>query len=1579
MSRPRTRPAPVSTKPPRPPAEPRPRAAPELVDPLASFRPPVHEWFTTSFAGPTLAQRRGWPAILRGDSTLLLAPTGSGKTLAAFLAAIDRLMFDPEPAKRERCRVLYVSPLKALAVDVERNLRAPIVGIAAVAERRGAVHRVPAVAVRSGDTPASERARIGRAPPDILITTPESLYLLLTSEAREILRSVETVIIDEIHSLVPTKRGAHLFLSLERLERLREGSAAGRPLQRIGLSATQRPLEEVARLLGGGVCDEEGRWQRRPVEIVDAGERKSWLLRVEVPVEDMARLGEIEELPSGPAASGGARRSIWPSIHPRLVELIRSHRSTMIFANSRRLAERLATALNDLAGEEIALAHHGSVARDRRQEIEDRLKSGALPAIVATSSLELGLDMGAVDLVIQIEAPPSVASGIQRIGRAGHSVGATSEGVIFPKYRGDLLACAAATQKMREGVVEETLYPRNPLDVLAQQIVAMVSIEPIDEKELFQRVRGAAPFADLPRSSFEGVLDMLSGRYPSDEFAELRPRLTWDRVGGQIRGRQGSRRLAVVSGGTIPDRGLYGVYLAGESDGKKSRRVGELDEEMVFESRPGDVFLLGASSWRINEITHDRVLVTPAPGEPGKMPFWHGDRPGRPVEFGRAIGELCRQLAKEDPERARARLRDVHGLDDRAAQNLLVYLEEQARATGEIPSDRTLVIERTRDEIGDWRVCILSPLGARVHAPWANAVQAMWGQEGDARLEAIWSDDGIAFRIPECESPPDAAAFLPAPDEVEDLVLRGLGQTSLFAARFRENATRALLLPRRFPGHRSPLWAQRKRAADLLAVASRYGTFPLILETYRECLREIFDLPALVDILRLIASRRIRVVTVDSRVPSPFAASLLFSYVANFIYDGDAPLAERRAQALSVDPAQLRELLGEAELRELLDADALMELERTLQRLDKFQAKGADGVHDLLLSIGDLSREEIALRAESPGSVNAWVDELLAERRAIEITLGGERRVAAAEDTARLRDALGIVPPRGLPAAFLEPVADALGDLCGRYARTHAPFLATSLAARLGIGVAPVRSTLERLAAREKVVEGEFTPGGRAREWCDAEVLRSLKRRSLAKLRKEIEPVEHAALGRFLVQWHRIDRPQQGLAALLGAIEQLQGAPIPASVLEADVLPARIRGYRPADLDLLCAASEVVWAGIEPLGPRDGRVALYLVDQLPLIAPPARVAEGELCGRVRDLLAARGALFFADLIAETGAFPADLLRAVWDLVWAGEVSNDTITPLRGYLRGYGTNDSKRRERPRQSFRSRRVGPPGSEGRWSLILRLGRRVPTETERRAALTRVLLERYGVLTREAVHAEGVIGGFSAVYDVLKAMEETGRIRRGYFVGGLGATQFALPGADDRLRAARDPDEEPQSVVLAATDPAQPYGAALAWPEPRNGAAEAKDGPSAAKNGAAEAKNGSATVNDGLSGGRTNLAALPSSRPDAPAGRPQRAAGARVILVDGALVGYLRRGGKSLVTFLPEREPERGRAAKALVGALNKHVDERHKRVILLAEIDGEPPWRSPLAAALTEAGFTVTSGGMWKRSSAAPGHEEPVHARR
>ena len=1519
-------------------------------DILSTFHPAVAEWFRASFEAPTPPQRQGWPPIAAGESTLITAPTGSGKTLSAFLWCINRLMFEPVPAKARRCRVIYVSPLKALAVDIERNLRSPLTGIAHRASARGDEITLPVIAVRSGDTPARERARFQREPADILITTPESLYLLLTSNARDALRSVDTVIVDEIHALVPTKRGAHLALSLERLEAIRHPEAPS--LQRIGLSATQRPLEEVARFLGGAIAPTRRRTnpgrrdkartkgkspdaiihdefgvsdgdasEFRAVAIVDTSEKKRLELRIEVPVEDMAAVAQPQEIPSGPASQGPVRPSIWNAIHPRLLELVRAHTSTLIFVNSRRIAERLAAALNELAGETLVRSHHGSLARPQRIEVEDRLKAGQLRGLVATSSLELGIDMGAIDLVVQIEAPPSVASGMQRIGRAGHTIGAASRGVIVPKFRGDLVACAAVTRAMHEGRIESIRYPRNPLDVLAQQIVAAVSMDAWNVDALFTSVRQAAPFADLSRAVFDGVLDMLSGRYPSDDFADLRPRLTWDRLNDVLTAREGARRVAVINGGTIPDRGLYGVFLLGERG--PGARVGELDEEMVFESRVGETFLLGASTWRIEQITHDRVLVSPAPGEPGKMPFWKADAAGRPLEMGRHIGELVRSLRALPPAAAIQRLVRHHDLDQQAAENLLRYLADQAAAAGAVPDDRTLVVERCRDELGDWRVCVLTPLGGRIHAPWAMAAVERARLETGLDVETMWADDGFVVRFPETEQPPDPQLLIPSSDEVEALVLRQLGGTALFAAKFREAAGRALLLPKRRPGGRSPLWQQRKRAADLLAVASRYGSFPMLLEAYRECLREVFDIPALVDTLRRIERREIKAVTVDSSIPSPFASSLLFTYVANYLYDGDAPLAERRAQALAIDQAQLRELLGEAELRELLDADAIAELEAQLQHLEEsLHARTIDGVHDLLLRLGDLSEAEVAARSKI--DAREAIAQLSRARRTVQLTIGGEPRVVPVEYASRYRDALGIPLPPGLPQALLEPSPNAAADLTRRYARTHAPFVAGDFASRYALGRSTAETMLKDLASTGRLLEGEFRPGGTGREWCDADVLQSIRRRSLAKIRKQVEPVEPAVLGRLITTWQGVVRRRSGLDALLDTIESLQGAPLPASILETEILPARVEAYSPADFDALTAAGEVVWCGIEPLGERDGRLAIYLTDHLARLRRPPSLED--LAPReqiILDYLETEGASFFAAIHeAAGGGYPAETVGALWNLVWRGALTNDTFHALRAFIRP----PERRPRRPAagRTFRSRRMAPPSAEGRWSQVNDRVASRPSPTEASAALAQQLLSRYGVLTREVAAAEGIFGGFSVVYDVLKAMEEAGRIRRGYFAGGVGATQFALPPALDLLRSLREPAEEPEALVLAATDPANPYGTILPWP--------------------------------------STLGADGSSR------GPTRTVGALAVLVDGALAGYISRGARQLLVWLPEDEPVRSRTARALAERLARLASDQEGRVpLLIGEINGVLPSEHPLADHLVEAGFTPSAMGFQMRRHA------------
>jgi ATP-dependent helicase Lhr and Lhr-like helicase len=1409
---------------------------------LEAFSPAVREWFAASFPEPTAPQVQGWPHIAAGEHTLICAPTGSGKTLTAFLASIDRLTTTPRPLERShRTRVLYVSPLRALAFDIEKNLRAPLKGIELAAERLGAEFVAPEVGMRTGDTAANDRQKLIRRPPDLLITTPESLYLMLTSSARETLVGVETVIIDEIHAMATTKRGAHLMLSLERLEEVTE-----RPPQRIGLSATQRPLEEVAEFLGG--FGEPGR--RRPVQIVDAGIRKPLEIEVVIPVEDMSTIGQVRvELTPGPATAALTERrtSIWPSIYPEILSRILANRSTIIFCNARRAAERLAAKLNELYDEQtcqaheraqtaddepaLVMAHHGSLAREQRVVIEDRLKRGELRAIVATSSLELGIDMGAVDLVIQVESPGAVSRGLQRIGRAGHSVGEPSRGSIFPKHRGDLLEAAVVTRRMVDGEIESTRYLRTPLDVLAQQIVAHVAIvEECSVADVAAMVRRCASFADLSDDLLGNVLDLLSGRYPSEEFSELRPRLVWDRINDRLRARDGSKRLAVTSGGTIPDRGLFGVFLP---DGT---RVGELDEEMVYESRPGETFVLGASTWRIEDITFERVTVSPAPGQPGKMPFWHGDRPGRPLELGRALGAFVREIRQLDPAAATARLMDHYSLDALAASNLRQYLDEQAEATGAVPDDRTVVIERFRDEIGDWRVCILSPFGTPVHAPWAMAIERQLIDRYDIPVETMWGDDGIVIRLPESADELPIEALTIDPEDIDELVVATLPQTSLFSARFRECAGRALLLPRRRPDRRTPLWQQRQRAADLLAVAAKYPTFPILLETSRECLQDVFDVPALREVLGQLRSRAVRVVSVDTGTASPMASSLLFNWIAAYMYEGDAPLAERRAAALALDRDLLRDLLGAEELRELLDPDVLADVELELQCLaDGRRARTADELHDVLRRVGDLTAAEVDLRCEGPGGDGAgrtdgggWLAQLVSEKRVIEIGLAGETRYAAAEDAAKYRDGFGCSLPLGLPMAFTEPVARPLEELVGRYARTHGPFLAAEVAARFGAPLERISGALAALEGDDRVVVGEFRPGGVTREFCDVDVLRQLRRRSLAALRKEVEPVEQEAFARFLAAWHDIPAQRRGMDALVETLGVLSGAALVASTIETDVLPARVRSYRASMLDELCTAGEVVWVGAGALGARDGRVRLCFADQLALLAPGWETRErpeGAVHDAIRTWLAEHGASFWGQIrAAAPGASDQELLAAVWDLVWAGEVTNDSLAPLRAVLGGAQvkavSRSPRQRGRPRPG-RLTRIGPPAGQGRWSLVAPLLEPAPTATEAAHAQALQLVERHGVATREAIAVEGIVGGFSSVYGVLKVLEERGQLRRGYFVDGLGAAQFAVPGAVDRLRAARDtpdpvidPDEVPDPIVLASTDPAQPYGAALAWP---------------------------------------------------------------------------------------------------------------------------------------------------------------------
>ncbi|MCW2529392.1 MAG: putative ATP-dependent helicase lhr [Pseudonocardiales bacterium] len=1557
-----------------------PRTLPVDTLDAAGFAAATRAWLEGAFVAPTPAQLGAWASIARRQHTLVVAPTGSGKTLAAFLSALDRLAREPKPEDpRRRCRVLYVSPLKALAVDVERNLRSPLAGIRQASVRLGRPEPDITVATRSGDTSAEDRRKFSRQPADILITTPESLFLLLTSQAREALRGVDTVIIDEVHAVCATKRGAHLALSLERLDALLET-----PAQRIGLSATVRPVDEVATFLAGG----------RPVNVVQPPSTKTIDVKVVVPVEDMSSLGEPTGDLTGKAAGAMQRTSIWPHVEERVLDLIETHRSTIVFANSRRLAERLTARLNELAGERaatasgalvtpsgeepppaqmmaqagsgrpaaddgsapvVARAHHGSVSREQRSLVEEALKAGELSAVVATSSLELGIDMGAVDLVIQVESPPSVAAGLQRVGRAGHQVGAVSEGVMFPKYRGDLVETTVVAERMRAGQIESMRYPRNPLDVLAQQIVAMVAMDPMTVEQVDEIIRRAAPFSGLPATALTAVLDMLAGRYPSADFAELRPRLVWDRVTDELTPRPGAQRLAVTSGGTIPDRGMFGVFLAtGEGPG---RRVGELDEEMVYESRVGDVFLLGSSSWLIQDITHDRVLVTPAPGQIGKMPFWKGDSPGRPAELGRALGAFVRELVNAEPAAAIARA-EAAGLDAWGTSNLLAYLDEQRRATGHVPDDRTILVERFRDELGDWRLVVHSPFGAPVNAPWSLMIAARIRERTGMDVQTMHADDGIVLRLPETDDePPTSELALFESGDVEALVTGEVSGSALFASRFRECAARSLLLPKRDPRRRAPLWQQRQRANQLLQVAAEYEQFPVVLEAMRECLQDVFDVPGLRTLMGDIAARRVRLVEVQTEEPSPFAKSLLFGYVGMFLYDGDAPLAERRAQALSLDSSLLSELLGSADLRDLLDVDALMQVEAELQRLveNRF-ARGVDAVHDLLRGLGDLTTAEAIAR----GSTAADLAELEASRRAIRIRISGEERWLAIEDSGRVRDALGSALPVGVPEAFTELVRDPLGDLIGRFARTHGPFHAADVATRLGLGVAVATSTLDRLRATGRLVQGEFRPGAAGTEWCDAEVLRQIRRRSLAALRREIEPVAPETLGRFLPAWQGVGGRAHGVDALMRSIEQLAGVPLPASALETLVLPSRVAGYSSALLDELTAAGEVLWCGAGTLGGADGWICLAPADAADLLLPaPSDAPDTDVHRAVLGALEGGQALFFRALAQATTAhatmalamasqvttaqattgpsttgpetasrgpsFPDDeITRALWDLVWSGQITNDTLAPIRALLSPKGSGTHSRRTRaPRARYgRYRGLTTPATvplvSGRWSLV---PPRESDQTLRAYAVAEALLDRHGVVTRGAVAAERVNGGFAGVYPVLKAAEESGRARRGYFVDGLGAAQFAMPGAVDALRAssedARSEDARavgPSALVLAATDPANPYGAALAWP--------VRPTPESGKRGH----------------------------------QPARKAGALVVMVRGGCVLYVERGGRTLLSFTDDVEllaPAADALALAVrEGALGKLAVEK---------ADGESIIASALGEALEAAGFRPTPRGL------------------
>ena len=1533
---------------------------------LSRFSPATAAWFTGAFASATQAQLGAWDAITRGQNALVIAPTGSGKTLAAFLAALDQLYRQTPDDGGTATKVLYISPLKALGVDVERNLRSPLIGIRQTALQQGRSLPELRVGVRSGDTTARERRALVRTPPDILITTPESLYLMLTSQARSTLTQVHTVIVDEIHALAGTKRGTHLALSLERLAALQREAGRQDEFQRIGLSATVEPADEVARFLGG----------QRPVTVVRPPSHKQWDLQVCVPVEQMNAPPQILD-PNQPDTDldGGdpwghsepedpwaepepvkINAGLWPHIEHQVVDLVSAHHASIVFANSRRLAEKVTGRLNEIWAERtsdpaaiLARAHHGSVAKDQRAEIEEGLKSGSLRCVVATSSLELGIDMGLVDIVIQLQTPPAVAAGLQRVGRAGHQVGAASIGRFFPKTRPDLLHSTVLVQQMLAGNIETLAVPANPLDVLAQQTIAAVAMDDWDPEAWFDVVRRAAPYMSLPKSAFDAVLDLLAGKYPSTEFAQLRPRLLWDRTENVLSARPGAQLLAITSGGTIPDRGLFGVYLvSGEGSDGTGKRVGELDEEMVYESRTGEIFSLGASSWRIESITHDRVLVSPAPGQPGKLPFWRGEGPGRHPELGVAIGRFQGALAAAGEtinEDYLAELGVTH-LDEFARRNLIDFVKEQLASTGTFPTDQRILVELTTDELGDWLLLLHSPYGWSVHAPWALAVAERIDEQYGFDAQVLAADDGIIVRMPVTDAdPPGAELFLFEADEIQRIVTDQLANSALFAARFRECAARALLLPRQNPTQRTPLWQQRQRSAQLLEVARKYPQFPVILETARECLQDVYALEVLTGVLAKVASRTITVSEVRTNTPSPLAQHLLFDYVAQYLYAGDSPLAERRAAALALDPELMQQLLGQVPLAELLEPEVITEVEQQLQRTaPDYRLSGAEGVADLLRMLGPLSAAEIALRITDPDSAQEHVEQLSRRNRVFAAKIAGDTKYAAVEDAARLRDGLGIPLPHGVPVAFLEPAEDAPAELLQRFISTHGPFTLADIQNSLGLPMAIAKALLQRFIAAGDLQTGSFRQSVTDDEYCSSVVLRQLRRRSLAVLRSQLAPVEQAAYAKFLLSWQGVEQGHTGTEALAHVIEQLAGYPAPASAWESFIFPSRVADYQPWMLDELLASGQVLFTGAGQLSGRDGLISFH-----PARTAPLSLTADEDLDATADLSAEatllwqvfpeNGAYFIAQLreaVSESGHRVPKLAEALWELVFAGLVTNDSFAPLRSWLGG-GKNTHKVPATPRlrqasftrrSSLRARyqagetteraaTFDDPSTAGRWS---RVPQAEADPTLRGHGQAEFLLGRYGVLTGGSVKAENVPGGFALLYKVLSFFEDAGYCRRGYYIEQLGAAQFADVGAVDLLRQHSTQDELHQedppavAVTLAATDPANPFGAALAWPE------------------------------------------LADSTH-----RPGRKAGAVVVLLDGELALYMERGGKTMLSFLTEEQEQNpdtvGAVAASLVAALRKaRIDKIH-----VEKLNQHPILGTAVAAALLSAGFYSSPSGI------------------
>ncbi len=1481
------------------------------TDPLDLFLPPVREWFRSALGEPTAPQRLGWPAIAAGQNTLLLAPTGSGKTLAAFLACLDHLWRQPQLPRG--VRVLYVSPLKALNNDIHRNLQLPLEGVAEAARRMGTPLPELEAAVRTGDTPQSERQRLVRRPPHVLITTPESLHLLLTSRARETLRGVTHVIVDEIHALCPNKRGVFLSLLLERLEALRRDKSS---FVRIGLSATQRPLEEVARYLGGQQTGVSGELTSRPVTILDAGLRKDIDLGVLNPVEQFGPLPE---------------RSVWPSIYRLLTDLVRQHRSTIIFTNDRRSAERVTAFLNE--EEDLARAHHGSVDLERRREIETALKEGRLPAVCATASLELGIDMGAVDLVCQVASPGNVARALQRVGRAGHLVGQTSKGRFVPRTPADLLEQAVLVREMKAGRVEEVRTPTGCLDVLAQQLVAMAAMDDWPVPELYALVRRAYPYRDLSPQAFETTLEMISGRYrfagltTGGKMEALQPRVSWDRVHNRLVALPGSQSLVLVNGGTIPDTGQYGAYLA---DGT---RLGELDEEFIYERRVGDTFLLGTNAWRLERIDSDRVVVAPAEGAPAMVPFWRGEGLGRSYGLGVAVGAFLRELAGrlDDPSCSDWLMKEF-GLDRHAARSLQHHITRQQLAAGCVPSDRTLLVEASRDQLGDWQVLLLSPFGQRLHLALRFALEARLKQRLGYSPQCLHHDDGILIRLTDTDEPILDLFDDLTPENVEGLILDELADSALFALRFRHNAARALLMPKGQAGKRAPLWLQRLRGKDLLQVARRHPDFPVVVETFRECLQDHLDVPRLKELLGDIRSKKVEVVTRRAETPSPFAAGLLFAFTAANMYHYDRVDADA-SSAGALDRDLLQQLIAPADQEHLLDPRAVHQVERRLRGVGQPPRSAAE-MAEWLRRLGDLTDDELE------GPMLGFVEELEADGRAVRIELPAVnkrlRRILAEEEEL-YRQAFGLIDATPAPVqarsagagdyrarasggdpqgAAPAQAQDAALAIFARFLDTHALVGLEDVLARYPFDRAWAKRQLEAWvrAGRAVVVP---TRQGEPERYAAPANLEQVQRGSLGLLRREVITCSPAQFADFVLRWQHVHPAERrgsadGLAAVL---ERLNGLPLPFEVWEQTVLPARVPGYQPRWLDEWVSGGSGVWVAQGTGETGVDLVAFLARPMLVQLAPPERPEAPPLSAnadRVAALLEQRGALFLTDLVSDTGMSPGEVRRALWELSRASRVSNDHLDVLR---RGEPTADVISSPATGASVRSlRRMMTQRSEGRWSP-LRWGRPAPEEVA--LAQCSLLLQRYGIVARELAAADPWLLPWRVLYEVLSRLELTGEVRRGYFVEGLSGAQFALPEAAELLQELHAPSTAAAPLVLLhSADPSNLYGSGAPFDVPL------------------------------LDGGTRPLL---------------RRAGNWLVLKAGRPVLLVESQGKKLTALASASRDDVAAAARALPGIFDGYRGTGVKHRLTVEEWNGEPVTRSAGRELLEAAGFVRDYQGM------------------